>query len=73
MLLLMLDGYWQQPRQRDLQRPRRPLRRMEEPMNEAAWRVLSAAEGLLAVLGSRPPTSPILSGARLVGEGGAAA
>jgi hypothetical protein len=45
-------------------------------MNEAVWRVLSAAEGLLAVLGglgSRPPTSPIISGARLVGTGEAAA
>jgi hypothetical protein len=48
---------------------------MEEPMNEAARRVLSAAKGLSAVLGGlgrRPPTSPILSGARLVGTGEAA-
>ncbi len=45
-------------------------------MNEAARRVLSAAKGLSAVvggLGSRPPASPIVSGARLVGTGGAAA
>jgi hypothetical protein len=49
---------------------------MEERMNEATRRVLSATKGLSAVLGglgSRSPTSPVISGARLVGTGGAAA
>jgi hypothetical protein len=49
---------------------------MEKTMNEAVRRVLSAAKGLSAVLGglgSRPPTSPIVSGVRLVCAGGAAA
>jgi hypothetical protein len=43
-------------------------------MNEVIRRVLSAARGIAALrggLGNRPAASPVISGVRLIGVGGA--
>jgi hypothetical protein len=46
----------------------------EKAMNEVIRHVLSAARGIAALrgrLGARPAASPVISGVRLIGAGGA--